>query len=70
MTSEVNITNDFRMLTSSENLCHCSHSLGFVREATYLKVFHSRLTHTDLKPENILFCSSDWEISYNARKVG
>ena len=28
-----------------------------------------RLTHTDLKPENILFCSSDWEISYNARKV-
>ena len=27
-----------------------------------------RLTHTDLKPENILFTSSDWEISYNARK--
>ena len=27
-----------------------------------------RLTHTDLKPENILFTSSDWEISYHARK--
>ena len=38
-----------------------------------LLMFHltwlfTRLTHTDLKPENILFTSSDWEISYNARK--
>jgi len=38
-------------------LCH---SVKFMHEC--------RLTHTDLKPENILFCSSDWEISYNARK--
>jgi len=38
-------------------LCH---SVKFLHEC--------RLTHTDLKPENILFCSSDWEISYNARK--
>merc|ERR1711923_651548 len=40
-------------------LCH---SVKFLHEC--------RLTHTDLKPENILFCSSDWEISYNSRKVG
>jgi len=38
-------------------LCH---SVRFLHEC--------RLTHTDLKPENILFTSSDWEISYNARK--
>jgi len=38
-------------------LCH---SVKFLHEC--------RLTHTDLKPENILFTSSDWEISYNARK--
>jgi len=38
-------------------LCH---STKFLHEC--------RLTHTDLKPENILFTSSDWEISYNARK--
>jgi len=34
-----------------------------------MSIVISRLTHTDLKPENILFTSSDWEISYNARKV-
>jgi len=34
----------------------------------YMSIVISRLTHTDLKPENILFTSSDWEISYNARK--
>jgi len=39
-------------------LCH---SVKFLHEC--------RLTHTDLKPENILFCTSDWEISYNARKT-
>jgi len=38
-------------------LCH---SVKFLHEC--------RLTHTDLKPENILFTSSDWEISYNAKK--
>jgi len=38
-------------------LCH---SVRFLHEC--------RLTHTDLKPENILFTSSDWEITYNARK--
>jgi len=48
--------------------------LDQVRHITYqlchsVKFLHDcRLTHTDLKPENILFCTSDWEISYNARK--
>jgi len=50
------------------------YALDQVRHITYqichsVKFMHEcRLTHTDLKPENILFCSSDWEISYNARK--
>lgn len=29
----------------------------------------NKLTHTDLKPENILFVNSDYEVSYNPRKV-
>ena len=46
--------------------------ISFVRSNKHIirNPAYFRLTHTDLKPENILFCSSDWEISYNARKVG
>ncbi|XP_022287356.2 uncharacterized protein LOC111100034 isoform X3 [Crassostrea virginica] len=29
----------------------------------------NKLTHTDLKPENILFVNSDYEVTYNQRKV-
>jgi len=29
----------------------------------------NELTHTDLKPENILFCSSDYDLIYNPKKV-
>jgi len=36
-----------------------------------VKFLHdNRLTHTDLKPENILFVDSDYEVAYNAKKVG
>ena len=35
-----------------------------------VKFLHEcKLTHTDLKPENILFVTSDWETSYNPKKV-
>lgn len=35
-----------------------------------VKFLHdSRLTHTDLKPENILFMDSDYELTYNSKKV-
>ena len=29
----------------------------------------NQLTHTDLKPENILFVDSDFDITYNPKKV-
>lgn len=29
----------------------------------------NKLTHTDLKPENILFVDSDFDITYNPKKV-
>ena len=33
-------------------------------------VLHANhLTHTDLKPENILFVNSDFDVSYNQKKV-
>ena len=57
-----------------ENNYH-PYSLDQVRHITYqlcyaVKFLHEcKLTHTDLKPENILFISSDWEVSYNAKKV-
>ena len=57
-----------------ENNYH-PYSLDQVRHVTYqlcyaVKFLHEcKLTHTDLKPENILFISSDWEVSYNAKKV-
>lgn len=36
-----------------------------------VKFLHdNKLTHTDLKPENILFVDSDFELVYNAKKVG
>jgi CDC-like kinase len=56
-----------------ENNYH-PYSLDQVRHVTYqlcyaVKFLHEcKLTHTDLKPENILFISSDWEVSYNAKK--
>lgn len=35
-----------------------------------VKFLHdNKLTHTDLKPENILFVDSDYELSYNSKKV-
>ena len=46
-----------------------------MRHITYqliyaVKFLHEcKLTHTDLKPENILFVTSDWETSYNPKKV-
>ena len=57
-----------------ENNYH-PYPLDQVRHITYqliysVKFLHDcKLTHTDLKPENILFVSSDWETSYNPKKV-
>ena len=58
-----------------ENNYH-PYPLEQVRHITYqliyaVKFLHEcKLTHTDLKPENILFVTSDWETSYNPKKVG
>ena len=57
-----------------ENNYH-PYPLEQVRHITYqliyaVKFLHEcKLTHTDLKPENILFVTSDWETSYNPKKV-
>ena len=62
------------LLLQKENNYH-PYTLDQVRHITYqmcysVKFLHEcKLTHTDLKPENILFVSSDWEVSYNPKKV-
>lgn len=49
--------------------------LDHVRHISYqlcysVKFLHeNKLTHTDLKPENILFVDSDYETTYNNKKV-
>ena len=51
------------------------YSLDQVRHIGYqlsyaVRFLHdNKLTHTDLKPENILFVDSDFDISYNPKKV-
>ncbi len=51
------------------------YSLDQVRHIGYqlayaVRFLHdNKLTHTDLKPENILFVDSDYDISYNPKKV-
>ena len=63
-----------RIFLQKENSYH-PYTLDQVRHITYqmcyaVKFLHEcKLTHTDLKPENILFVSSDWEVSYNPKKV-
>lgn len=48
-----------------EQVRHISYQLIYA-----VKFLHeNKLTHTDLKPENILFISSDYNTSFNARKV-
>lgn len=35
-----------------------------------VKFLHdNKLTHTDLKPENVLFVDSEFDVTYNAKKV-
>ena len=51
------------------------YSLDQVRHIGYqlsyaVRFLHdNKLTHTDLKPENILIVDSDFDISYNPKKV-
>lgn len=51
------------------------YSLDQVRHIGYqlcyaVRFLHdNKLTHTDLKPENILFVDSDFDITYNPKKV-
>lgn len=48
-----------------EQVRHMSYQLIYA-----VKFLHdNKLTHTDLKPENILFCDSDFDISYDPKKV-
>lgn len=55
--------------------CYQPYPLEHVRHMGYqlcyaVKFLHdSKLTHTDLKPENILFVDSDYDSSYNNKKV-
>lgn len=48
-----------------EQVRHISYQLCYA-----VKFLHdNKLTHTDLKPENILFVDSDYEMTYNSKKV-
>ena len=48
-----------------EQVRHISYQLCYA-----VKFLHdSKLTHTDLKPENILFVDSDYDLSYDPKKV-
>lgn len=48
-----------------DHVRHISYQLCYA-----VKFLHeNKLTHTDLKPENILFISSDYNTTFNARKV-
>lgn len=44
---------------------HIAYQLSYA-----VKFLHdNKLTHTDLKPENILFVDSDYDMTYNNKKV-
>ena len=48
-----------------ENVRHISYQLCYA-----VKFLHdNQLTHTDLKPENILLVDSEYDITYNGKKV-
>lgn len=48
-----------------EHVRHMGYQLCYA-----VKFLHdNKLTHTDLKPENILFVDSDYESTYNSKKV-
>lgn len=48
-----------------DHVRHISYQLCYA-----VKFLHeNKLTHTDLKPENILFINSDYNTTFNARKV-
>lgn len=55
--------------------CYQPYPLEHVRHMGYqlcyaVKFLHdNKLTHTDLKPENILFVDSDYDSTYNSKKV-
>lgn len=49
-----------------EHVRHMGYQLCYA-----VKFLHdNKLTHTDLKPENILFVDSDYDSTYNNKKVG
>jgi len=46
------------------------YSINILKCVLFISVLHeNHLTHTDLKPENILFVDSDFDVSYNSKKV-
>lgn len=48
-----------------EHVRHISYQLCYS-----VKFLHdNKLTHTDLKPENILFVDSEYDTTYNSKKV-
>lgn len=48
-----------------EQVRHIAYQLCYA-----VKFLHdNKLTHTDLKPENILFVDSDYDMTYNSKKV-
>ena len=48
-----------------EQVRHIGYQLSYA-----VRFLHdNKLTHTDLKPENILFVDSDFDITYNPKKV-
>lgn len=48
-----------------EHVRHMGYQLCYA-----VKFLHdNKLTHTDLKPENILFVDSDYDSTYNSKKV-
>ena len=65
----------FLFWTEQKDNNYQPYSLDQVRHIGYqlsyaVRFLHdNKLTHTDLKPENILFVDSDFDISYNPKKV-
>ncbi|WAR16294.1 CLK2-like protein [Mya arenaria] len=43
-------------------------ALKIIKNVEKYLLHENHLTHTDLKPENILFASSDYDVTYNAKK--
>ena len=71
----IDLTVFFLFWTEQKDNNYQPYSLDQVRHIGYqlsyaVRFLHdNKLTHTDLKPENILFVDSDFDISYNPKKV-